>query len=139
VSYWRGLGCSQWRANLSIAGPFFDLPEQMETLVATIELDWPEAMVADAQRRLSRLIRVLRHGQKPERGATFEGFMPQPSGGASWAQRAGCGQRIGHRDTLGRPRHPNHLPDHPPAALGNRLGDRWDSVRGNPVDSPYPA
>ena len=40
--------------------PFFDLLDQMESLLATIDLDWPEEESADAYRRLSRLARALR-------------------------------------------------------------------------------
>ena len=40
--------------------PFFDLLDQMESLLATIDLDWPEEERADAYRRLSRLARALR-------------------------------------------------------------------------------
>jgi hypothetical protein len=47
-----------------IAGPFFDLLDQMETLAMTADLDWPDNIRADAQRRLNRLVRALR--QAPE-------------------------------------------------------------------------
>jgi hypothetical protein len=40
--------------------PFFDLLDQMEGLLATIDLDWPEDERAGAYRRLSRLTRALR-------------------------------------------------------------------------------
>jgi hypothetical protein len=33
----------------------------METLAMTADLDWPEDIRADAQRRLNRLARALRH------------------------------------------------------------------------------
>ena len=33
----------------------------METLLATIELDWPDDIRADANRRLARIARALRH------------------------------------------------------------------------------
>ena len=39
--------------------PFFDLLDQMEALLATVDLDWPEDERADACRRLSRLTRAL--------------------------------------------------------------------------------
>jgi hypothetical protein len=41
------------RRTTSTAGPFF--------LTMTVELDWPENIKADAQRRLNRLVRALRH------------------------------------------------------------------------------
>ena len=44
----------------STAGPFFDLLDQMEALTMTVELDWPEDIRADAQRRLNRIARALR-------------------------------------------------------------------------------
>jgi hypothetical protein len=40
--------------------PFFDLLDQMETLLATVDLDWPEDERADVCRRLNRLTRALR-------------------------------------------------------------------------------
>jgi hypothetical protein len=40
--------------------PFFVLLDQIEGLLATIDLDWPEDERADAHRRLSRLTRALR-------------------------------------------------------------------------------
>jgi len=49
------------RRGKSNAAPFLDLLEQMEGLVATIELDWPEDVRADVSRRLSRLARAVRH------------------------------------------------------------------------------
>jgi hypothetical protein len=49
------------RRMASTAGPFFDLLDQMEALTMTVELDWPEDIRADAQRRLNRLVRALRH------------------------------------------------------------------------------
>ena len=45
----------------STAGPFLDLLDQMEALTMTVELDWPDDIRADAQRRLNRLARALRH------------------------------------------------------------------------------
>jgi hypothetical protein len=36
----------------------------MEALTMTVELDWPDDIRADAQRRLNRLVRALR--QAPE-------------------------------------------------------------------------
>ena len=44
--------------------PFFDLLDQMESLLATIDLDWPEDERADAYRRLSRLTRALRFARE---------------------------------------------------------------------------
>jgi hypothetical protein len=49
------------RRSTSNARPFFELIEQMETLLATIELDWPEDLRADAKRRLARIARALRY------------------------------------------------------------------------------
>jgi hypothetical protein len=49
------------RRSTSNARPFFELIEQMETLLATIDLDWPDEMRADAKRRLARIARALRH------------------------------------------------------------------------------
>jgi hypothetical protein len=49
------------RRSTSKARPFFELIEQMETLLTTIELDWPDDMRADAKRRLARIARALRH------------------------------------------------------------------------------
>jgi hypothetical protein len=49
------------RPKASTARPFFDLLEQMENLFVASDLDWPEDMRADAQRRLTRLARGLRH------------------------------------------------------------------------------
>jgi hypothetical protein len=49
------------RRSTSNARPFFELIEQMETLLTTIELDWPDDMRADAKRRLARIARALRH------------------------------------------------------------------------------
>jgi hypothetical protein len=40
---------------------FFELIEQMETLLETIELDWSEDMRTDAKRRLARIARALRY------------------------------------------------------------------------------
>jgi hypothetical protein len=45
----------------SVARPFFDLLDQMEALAMNSDLDWPEDIRADAQRRLNRLARALRH------------------------------------------------------------------------------
>jgi hypothetical protein len=50
------------RPSTSTATPFFEVIEQMETLLATIELDRPEDMRADAKRCLARIARALRHG-----------------------------------------------------------------------------
>ena len=47
--------------------PFFDLLDQMEGLLATIDLDWPEDERADAHRRLSRLTRALRLARRDPR------------------------------------------------------------------------
>ena len=44
--------------------PFFDLIDQMEGLLATIDLGWPEDERADAYRRLSRLTRALRFARE---------------------------------------------------------------------------
>jgi hypothetical protein len=49
------------RRSPSNARPFFDLIEQMETLLATIKLDWPDDVRADAKRRLARIARAVRH------------------------------------------------------------------------------
>jgi hypothetical protein len=49
------------RRSTSNARPFFDLIEQMETLLVTIKLDWPDDPRADAKRRLARIARALRH------------------------------------------------------------------------------
>jgi hypothetical protein len=49
------------RRSKSNARPFFELIEQMETLLTTIELDWPDDMRADAKRRLARIGRALRY------------------------------------------------------------------------------
>ena len=51
---------SRRRSN-SNARPFFELVEQMESLLVTIKLDWPDDMRADAQRRLARIARALRY------------------------------------------------------------------------------
>jgi hypothetical protein len=45
----------------SNARPFFELIEQKETLLTTIELDWQDEVRADAKRRLARIARALRH------------------------------------------------------------------------------
>ena len=47
--------------------PFFDLLDQMEGLLAIIDLDWPEDERADAYRRLSRLARALRLARETRR------------------------------------------------------------------------
>ena len=57
-------------AATSTAGPFFDLLDQMEALTMTVELDWPDDIRADAQRRLNRLARALRHA--PETRERFD-------------------------------------------------------------------
>jgi hypothetical protein len=49
------------RRSTANARPFFELIEQMETLLTTIELDSPDDMRADAKRRLARIARALRH------------------------------------------------------------------------------
>jgi hypothetical protein len=49
------------RRSASNARPFFELIAQMETLLETIELDWPEDMRTDAKRRLARIARALRY------------------------------------------------------------------------------
>ena len=54
----------------STADPFFDLLDQMEALTITVELDWPDDIRADAQRRLNRLVRALRHA--PETRGRFD-------------------------------------------------------------------
>jgi hypothetical protein len=58
------------RRKASTAGPFFDLLDQMEALIITAELDWPEDIRADAQRRLNRIVRALRHA--PETRERFD-------------------------------------------------------------------
>jgi hypothetical protein len=58
------------RRKTSTAGPFFDLLDQMETLTITVELDWPENIRSDAQRRLNRIVRALRHA--PETRERFD-------------------------------------------------------------------
>jgi hypothetical protein len=50
--------------------PFFDLLDQMEALTVTGEFDWPDTIRADAQRRLNRLARALRHA--PETRERFD-------------------------------------------------------------------
>jgi hypothetical protein len=42
----------------------------MEALIITAELDWPEDIRADAQRRLNRIVRALRHA--PETRERFD-------------------------------------------------------------------
>ena len=59
------------RRSNSNARPFFQLTEQMETVVATIRLDWPDDVRADAQRRLARIVRALRYA--PESSGTLTG------------------------------------------------------------------
>jgi hypothetical protein len=49
------------RRSASTARAFFELIEQMETLLETIELDWSEDMRTDAKRRLARIARALRY------------------------------------------------------------------------------
>jgi hypothetical protein len=49
------------RRSTSNPRSFFDLIEQMETLLTTIKLDWPDDMRADAKRSLARIARALRH------------------------------------------------------------------------------
>jgi hypothetical protein len=49
------------RRSTSTARPFFELIEQLEALLPTIELDWPDDIRADAKRRLARIARALRH------------------------------------------------------------------------------
>jgi hypothetical protein len=51
---------SRRRSNAN-ARPFFELVEQMESLLISIKLDWPDDMRADAQRRLARIARALRY------------------------------------------------------------------------------
>jgi hypothetical protein len=58
------------RNKTSTAGPFFDLLDQMEALTMTVELDWPADIRADAQRRLNRIARALRHA--PETRERFD-------------------------------------------------------------------
>ena len=58
------------RRSTSTAGPFFDLLDQMEALTITVELDWPDNIRADAQRRLNQLVRALRHA--PETRERFD-------------------------------------------------------------------
>jgi hypothetical protein len=58
------------RRTASTAEPFFDLLEQMEALTITVELDWPDNIRADAQRRLNRIARALRHA--PETRDRFD-------------------------------------------------------------------
>ena len=58
------------RRAASTSGPFFDLLDQMEALTITVELDWPDNIRADAQRRLNRIARALRHA--PETRERFE-------------------------------------------------------------------
>jgi hypothetical protein len=61
------------RRTTSTAGPFFDLLDQMEALTITVELDWPDNIRADAQRRSQPACAGL-YGtpQKPVRGSTFD-------------------------------------------------------------------
>ena len=54
----------------STPGPFFDLLDQMEALTITVELDWPDDIRADAQRRLNRFVRAVRHA--PETRERFD-------------------------------------------------------------------
>jgi hypothetical protein len=61
---------SPWRRTPPTAGPFFDLLEQMDALTITVELDWPDDIRADAQRRLNRIARALRHA--PETRERFD-------------------------------------------------------------------
>jgi hypothetical protein len=42
--------------------------DQMEGLLATVDLDWPEDERADAHRRLSRLTRALRLARETREG-----------------------------------------------------------------------
>jgi len=58
------------RSRASAARPFLDLLEQLENLTMTADLDWPDAIRADAQRRLNRLAGALRHA--PETSARFD-------------------------------------------------------------------
>jgi hypothetical protein len=58
------------RHTTSAAGPFLDLLDQMETLTMTADLDWPDNIRADAQRRLNRIARALRHA--PETRERFD-------------------------------------------------------------------
>jgi hypothetical protein len=50
------------RAKAREIEPFFDLLDQMEAVLTTADLDWPENKRADARRRLNRLVRALRNG-----------------------------------------------------------------------------
>jgi hypothetical protein len=59
------------RHTASAAGAFFDLLDQMEALTMTADLDWRDDIRADAQRRLNRLARALRHA--PETRERFDG------------------------------------------------------------------
>lgn len=58
------------RRRSSTATAFFDLLGQMEALTMTADLDWPADIRADAQRRLNRLARALRHA--PETRERFD-------------------------------------------------------------------
>jgi hypothetical protein len=58
------------RRTASTSGPFLDLLDQMEALTIAVELDWPDDIRADAQRRLNRLARALRHA--PETRERFD-------------------------------------------------------------------
>ena len=49
------------RRSASTARAFFELIEQMESLLETIELDWSEDMRDDAKRHLARIARGLRY------------------------------------------------------------------------------
>jgi hypothetical protein len=59
------------RRTTSTAGPFFDLLDQMEALAMTVELDWPDKIRADAQRRLNRLARAVRHAPETRERLDF--------------------------------------------------------------------
>jgi hypothetical protein len=54
-------GITPSQSSKTNAKPFFELIAQMETLLETIELDWPEDMRTDAKRRLARIARALRY------------------------------------------------------------------------------
>jgi hypothetical protein len=72
--WWSLLSCRGGKKNPSRRdkktdkGPFFDMRDQMEGLLATVDLDWPEDERADAHRRLSRLTRALRLARETREG-----------------------------------------------------------------------
>jgi hypothetical protein len=99
------------RRKASTAGPFFDLLIQMEALAMSADLDWPDDIRADAQRRLNDLLARYGMVQRPARDLTFD--------------------ELGRRQPCGRERQ-HIVPDDQPTLRG-RVGTRRLKVRHLPI------